>query len=354
MYRAAGRGYSGKSEVSDERAQRGSLMYELAMQNMRIPQVIVDADGIVVAINEAVRAAFDLRVTDVGRPFQDLEISYRPVDLRTPIDNATTERRPVEIRAVECRRADTGSRFYDVLVAPIGHRRQPPVGATITFVEVTRIRELQIELKRSSEELETAYEELQSSNEELETTDEELQSTVEELETTNEELQSTNEELETTNEELRSSNEELETMNDELRVRTDEANDANTYLSSIVNGVSVGVVVVDDKQIVRTWNLIAEEMWGLRATEVIGRVFFDLDIGLPVDGLRRQLDTASEHDGELDDVIVDAINRRGRAVQCRVRFTPLHGSERPAVVMLIEEVSGGPASVIAGGPRIEG
>ena len=143
-------------------------------------------------------------------------------------------------------------------------------------------------------------------------------------------------------------------MNDELRVRTDEANDANTYLSSIVNGVSVGVVVVDDKQIVRTWNLIAEEMWGLRATEVIGRVFFDLDIGLPVDGLRRQLDTASEHDGELDDVIVDAINRRGRAVQCRVRFTPLHGSERPAVVMLIEEVSGGPASVIAGGPRIEG
>ena len=31
VYRAAGRGYSGKSEVSDERAQRGSLMYELAI-----------------------------------------------------------------------------------------------------------------------------------------------------------------------------------------------------------------------------------------------------------------------------------------------------------------------------------
>ena len=339
-------GYSGKSEVSDERAERGSLMYEMAMQNMRVPQMIVDAAGGVVAINEAVRSAFDLRITDVGRPFQDLEISYRPVDLRSPIENAITERRAVEIRAVECRRADTGSRFYDVLVAPIGHRRQPPVGATLTFVEVTRVRELQTELKRSSEEVETAYEELQSSNEELETTNEELQSTVEELETTNEELQSTNEELETTNEELRSSNEELETMNDELRVRTDEGNDANAYLTSIVNGLSVGVVVVDDRQIVRTWNIVAEEMWGLRASEVIGRLFFDLDIGLPVDGFRHQLAVSMEHDGELDDIVVDAVNRRGRALRCRVRFTALASSDRPGVVMLIEEeVPGGLASV---------
>jgi chromosome segregation ATPase len=62
-------------------------------------------------------------------------------------------------------------------------------------------------------------------NQELETAYEELQSTNEELETTNEELQSTVEELETTNEELQSTNEELETMNEELQSTNEELRD---------------------------------------------------------------------------------------------------------------------------------
>jgi two-component system CheB/CheR fusion protein len=212
----------------------------------------------------------------------------------------------------------------------------------VTFVEVTRVRELQSELKRTSEELETAYEELQSSNEELETTNEELQSTVEELETTNEELQSTNEELETTNEELRSSNEEFETMNEELRVRTDESNDANAYLTSIVDGVSVGVIVVDENQLVRTWNVVAEDMWGLRAKEVIGQSLFDLDIGLPVEDLRHEIESNVDRPEGIGDIVIDAVNRRGRSVRCRVRFTALHSAERPGVVMLMEDVTGPP------------
>ena len=341
-YRAAA-GVPGKPALAEERAERGSAMYEFAVQAMRIPQLIVDVDGAVVAINDAACTTFDLAAADVGRPFQDLEISYRPVDLRTPIDNASTERHPIELRGVERRSADSGSRFFDVLVAPLGPRRQPLLGVAVTFVDVTRIKELQTELKRTSQELETAYEELQSSNEELETTNEELQSTVEELETTNEELQSTNEELETTNEELRSTNEELEAMNEELQVRTDEANDASAYLSSIVDGVSVGVVVVDDKRIVRTWNLIAEEMWGLRADEVVGRPLLELDSGLPVDQIRSHLEFGAIMDSPADEIVVDATNRRGRPVRCRVRFAPLQSAERPGVVMLIENVASGSA-----------
>jgi two-component system CheB/CheR fusion protein len=340
-HRAAPSAHPGKSTAAAERAQRGGAMHELASQTMRIPQLIVDADGIVVAINDAARSAFDLIAADVGRPFSDLEVSYRPVDLRTPIDSASTERHPVELRAVELRGAATAPRYFDILVTPIGLHRQPLLGAAVTFVEVTRIKELQTELKRTSEELETAYEELQSSNEELETTNEELQSTVEELETTNEELQSTNEELETTNEELRSTNEELETINDELGVRTEEANDASAYLSSIVDGVSVGVVVVDDKAVVRTWNLIAEEMWGLRAEEVIGHSLFDLDSGLPVGQLRHRIESGTIRDGTMQEIVIDAINRRGRPVRCLVRFTLLHSTARPGIVMLIEEVAGG-------------
>lgn len=96
--------------------------------------------------------------------------------------------------------------------------------------------------------------------------------------------------------------------------------------------------VVDDDLIVRTWNIVAEEMWGLRSSEVVGRPFFDIDSGLPVEELRHQLETTNATNNLPGDVVVKAVNRRGRQVQLRVKFTPLHSSQRPGVVMLIEDV----------------
>jgi two-component system CheB/CheR fusion protein len=325
-----------RSEVAGD--HEGAALHELAQQVMRVPQLIVDPRGVVVSINDAACISLDLAADDVGRPFQNLEISYRPIDLRTPIDTAASDGKPFELHAVERRRSDTESEFFDIVVAPL-RRGSTLLGSAITFTDVTRSRNLQIELKRLSDELETAYEELQSANEELETTNEELQSTVEELETTNEELHSTNEELETTNEELRSTNDELDTTNDQLRQRTEEADAANAYLNSIVDGVSSAVVVVDDERMVRTWNVVAEEMWGLHADEVVGRSLFGLDSGLPVEQLRAGIDFGMRHPESVGDLVLGAMNRRGRAVRCRVKFTRLHSAERPGIVMLIEETT---------------
>src|SRR5262249_11061514 len=170
--------------------------------------------------------------------------------------------------------------YVDLDVAPLVDTHGETLGVQISFSDMSRYRRLQEELERSKNELETAYEELQSSNEELETTNEELQSTNEELETTNEELQSTNEELETMNE-------ELETTNTELRLRSDELNTANAFLASILTGLEVAVVVIDPKLQVLAWNHRAEDLWGLRASEVQGRHLMNLDIGLPVEQLRQ-------------------------------------------------------------------
>src|SRR5207253_247755 len=163
-----------------------------------------------------------------------------------------------------------GQRYFNVQVMPILDGTDTPLGTKILFVDVTRQHELQEELNRSRQDLETAYEELQSTNEELETTNEELQSTVEELETTNEELQSTNEELETMNEELQSTNEELQTINEELRDRSEDYTRANSFLESILTGVRSAVIVVDRELHVLAWNNRAEDLWGLRGDEVRG------------------------------------------------------------------------------------
>jgi two-component system CheB/CheR fusion protein len=211
---------------------------------------------------------------------------------------------------------------------------------SITFTDTSQYQRLQDDLERSTHELETAYEELQSTNEELETTNEELQSTVEELETTNEELQSTNEELETMNEELQSTNEELQTINDELRQRTEDLNQANAFLQSILTSMRAAVVVLDRNLSTLIWNYRAEDLWGLRSDEVLGQSFLNLDIGLPVEALRGPMRACLAGERDHQEVVLDATNRRGKTIQCRVACTPLTNpdGERQGVILLMEEV----------------
>ena len=51
-------------------------------------QIVVDAAGALAVANQAAQALFALTPGDCGRPLQDLEISYRPVELRSLIVTA--------------------------------------------------------------------------------------------------------------------------------------------------------------------------------------------------------------------------------------------------------------------------
>ena len=314
-----------------------------AVEASPVAQLLVDQDGAVVHANQQLRTLFSISTRDLGRPLQDLELSYRPFELRSSIERAYAERRPVT--AVDGRWSGPGGEvvFLDLLVVPLLDASGIPIGASILFTDVTRPRRLQEDVERASQELETALEELQSTNEELETTNEELQSTVEELETTNEELQSTNEELETMNEELQSTNAELQTINEEARDRGDQLGELNGFLESILTSLRSAVAVVDRDLQVRKWSRRAEDMWGLRSDEVVQRNFLNLDIGLPVDRLRAPIRACLAGEAEFLDLSLDATNRRGRPVQVRVSCTPLRlnsSGEPRGVILLMEETDG--------------
>jgi two-component system CheB/CheR fusion protein len=300
--------------------------------------IALDQDGNVVLANSKARAAFALSDADIGRPFRDLDISYRPTELRSLIERVQSELRPLRVNAVENRRGVDDIDYYDVLIQPLTVPDRGMRGIALVFIDTTYATHMEHELKRSREDLETAYEELQSTNEELETTNEELQSSIEELETTNEELQSTNEELETTNEELQSGNEELETMNEEMRSRSAELDDARTFLEGILTSIAAAVVVLDADLSVRAWNRGAQDMWGLRLDEVEGRQFFELEFGLPVrqllEATRTCLATGMRSERPLE---VDAVNRLGAGIRCVVGFSPLNGHPNEGVVLLIEQ-----------------
>src|SRR5690242_14215677 len=314
----------------------------LATEGAPHPQLIVDAAGILVDANPAARRVLDIPASDVGRSFKDLTISYQPVDLRSPIDRAHRDRRPVLVPSAQVAHPNDEVGVFDVHVAPLIDDAGSVVGTTISFVDVTVQSQLRTELDRARQEVETAYEELQSSNEELETTNEELQSTVEELETTNEELQSSNEELETMNEELESTNAELQTINTDLRARGDEIATLNALLEAIAGNIEVGAVVLDADMRVRVWNERAADMWGLRSDEVLGRSFYGLDIGLPANELESMISSVIVGNGAHQELMVEATTRRGRRIRCLVKAHMVSDGIRPrAAVLVMQELTAG-------------
>ncbi len=318
-----------------------SELNENAFENSLNAQLVVDMNGKLVLANKTVRQMFKLSNSDLGKPIQDLKLSYQPVDLRSAIESIGNKaREPVVVKEVHWDSLGTSDMYLDIIFTAL-YVEDHQMGVLVTFVDVTAHKRLQLQLEHTNQELETAMEELESTNEELETTNEELQSTIEELETTNEELQSTNEELETMNEELQSGNEELETMNDELTQRTVELNQAYAFLTSILSGIHGGVIVVGKDLLVQAWNEQSEELWGLRSEETIGANLFTLDIGLPLEQLRRSILNVLNHNNtQVEEVFLDAVNRRGKKMKVKARATRLKSREDTVegAILIIEPV----------------
>ncbi|WP_051114936.1 CheR family methyltransferase [Actinokineospora enzanensis] len=315
--------------VYDRGGDIGGLdeLREYAFSVSPVAQVVITGEDIVALINQQAELMFGLSPRDIGRPLRDLELSYRPVELRGYIEQCKVERRAIRIKDVEWSRSPGESLWFEIHVNPLVHSDNGLLGVTIVFHDVSAARKLMEELEHTNRQLESAYEELQSTNEELETTNEELQSTVEELETTNEELQSTNEELETMNEELQSTNDELQAINDTLRERSAELDGVNEFMESILGSIRAGVVVVDTEMRVQVWNRGTEDLWGLRRDEAIGAHLLNLDIGLPVADLRSAVRSALGGTSEEEVLVLDAINRRGRSTTIRVVVASLRTSQ---------------------------
>ncbi len=317
---------------------RHMRLRELAFDTSLVAQIIIDGQGVVHMVNGLARKTFDLTEKDIGKLLQDLEISYRPVELRSLIDQAGRERRTVRFERASFSNGPNNDFFFDVQITPLLANGDKILGTSIAFHDVTQFQRITETLKGAHEELETTNEELQSTNEELETTNEELQSTNEELETTNEELQSTNEELETTNEELQSTNEELETANYELRVLTKEVDSSNLFLQSILASMRYAVVVLDKQNNILIWNKRCSDLFGLRSEECEGKNFLDLDIGLPVSELKEPIEKFLELEEKYKILSVQAHDRRGKEIRVEIRMAALSsGNKKSGILLLMDQ-----------------
>jgi two-component system CheB/CheR fusion protein len=77
----------------------------------------------------------------------------------------------------------------------------------------------------------------------------------------------------------------------------------------------------------------------LRADEVRGKHFLNLDFGLPVQELRQPIRTALADGAGSQEVELTAVNRRGKSIQCKVTCMPLSNwhDNKSGVIVLVEE-----------------
>jgi two-component system CheB/CheR fusion protein len=144
------------------------------------------------------------------------------------------------------------------------------------------------------------------------------------------------------NEELQSTNEELQTINDEVRERSDQVDQLNAFLESILTSLRGAVVMLDRDLQIHKWNHRAEDMWGLRAEEVLHKNFLNLDIGLPVEQLKPPVKACLAREAEFLEVMLDSTNRRGKRMRVKVTCTQLAGSDGgdpQGVILVMEEIN---------------
>ncbi len=193
---------------------------------------------------------------------------------------------PVQITNVKVG-ADGGNRYVDVTVQRIEQPGSITGMVMVVFTDVPartdhatlnpvkgkrsstgRMKDMEIELQRS-------HENMQSTHEEMQTVQEELKSTNEELQSTNEELQSTNEELTTSKEEMQSLNEELQTVNVELQRKLSDFVRANDDMKNLLNSTEISTLFLDRELNIRRYTDFVTRIIKLRITD-IGRPFTDL------------------------------------------------------------------------------
>jgi len=155
-----------------------------------------------------------------------------------------------------------------------------------------RIEDLELDLKRSKENLQVTVEE-------LETTNEELQSA-------NEELMSANEELQSTNEELQSVNEELYTVNSEFQEKIAEISQANGDLDEVLSLSRIGIVFLDENMLIRRYTRAVSAYINLLESD-INRPLHHISKNIKYDNMLRDVSevfssgVAQEHEITMQD-----------------------------------------------------
>jgi two-component system CheB/CheR fusion protein len=156
------------------------------------------------------------------------------------------------------------------------------------------------------------------------------------------EVSAASDELSRHNDELKRDVTELRSINDELRQRTDELNLVAIFLESVLTSLRGAVLVVDSALTVRVWNPQAERLWGIRRRDAMGSPLHSLDLRIPFDELRPSIERALAGDLDCAEAGVAVPQADGSVAAYTVSATPLLGpgsTVHGATLLFVERAS---------------
>jgi two-component system CheB/CheR fusion protein len=113
-------------------------------------------------------------------------------------------------------------------------------------------------------------------------------------------------------------------------------------MGAVLGSFGGAVVVLDQNLVVRVWTPQAQDLWGLRPEETIGRSLLDLDSGMPAELHPLLTTVVVGEQAAVRDHHVRAVNRRGRTIDLEVTITPLlrsTGTGTAGALLLMEDVT---------------
>jgi len=225
-----------------------------------------------------------------GAPTHDLLSMVREglsVKLRSAIQRALQERARVVVTGDRTPTEDAPSFSVDVrpvvsegeellLICFIDNPKlDPKPAAPVAPEDVSRVRELELEVETTRSELQAAIHSLEISSEEQKAINEEALSV-------NEEFQSTNEELLTSKEELQSLNEELTALNGQLQETLERQRTTSNDLQNVLFSTDVATIFLDRDLNIRFFTPATKSLFSVIPGDV-GRPLADLS-SLATDG----------------------------------------------------------------------
>ncbi|GFM38220.1 hypothetical protein DSM19430T_29040 [Desulfovibrio psychrotolerans] len=263
-----------------------SLAEQVLLQHFSPPAVLVNKKGDILYISGRTGKYLEPAAGKVNWNIHAMAREGLRLELGTAFQKAQRLKETVTVKGLKAGEDDT-AHTVDITVQEIQDPEALRGMVMIIFAEAptppktksarrskrgdadnARTMELEHDLARCRQELQTTREEMQASQEELHSINEELQST-------NEELQSANEELTTSREEMQSLNEELQTVNAEQQAKMDELSRTNDDMHNLLNSTEIVTVFLDNNLHIRRFTPGANKIFKLLPGDV-GRPLSDI------------------------------------------------------------------------------
>jgi two-component system CheB/CheR fusion protein len=277
----------------DGRAQSAGKLHEEVVEQFAPPSVLVNEEYDVVHMSAHVGRYLQLSGGELSRNLMKLVHPDLRLDLRAALltaknlaDGAAAESRRISVEI------DGQKRSVNLSVRSVDGDHETARGFLLVIFDETVeaatlgpqaaqresdgldiVRQLEIELQRTKDQLRVTIEQYETSTEELRASNEELQAI-------NEELRSATEELETSKEELQSVNEELTTVNQEYKDKIDEIGRANGDLQNLMASTDIGTIFLDRSMRIKLFTQPAQVLFNITPA----------DVGRPLEHFSHKLD----------------------------------------------------------------